>query len=63
MLQSVVPEFLHPHFLPLPSADMKAVFTIAGARVQVRDTEIPIAKEEQVLVKMVAVAQNPTDCK
>ncbi|KAJ3772279.1 chaperonin 10-like protein [Lentinula raphanica] len=42
---------------------MKAVFTIAGARVQVRDTDIPVPKEEQVLIKMVAVAQNPTDWK
>ncbi|KIK54394.1 hypothetical protein GYMLUDRAFT_249542 [Collybiopsis luxurians FD-317 M1] len=42
---------------------MKAVFTVAGARVQVRNTEIPAPKEEQILIKVVAVAQNPTDWK
>jgi len=41
---------------------MKAVFTVAGARVQLRDTEIPVPHEGQALIKVVAVAQNPTDC-
>ncbi|THU91178.1 GroES-like protein [Dendrothele bispora CBS 962.96] len=42
---------------------MKAVFTVAGARVQLRDTEIPVPHEGQVLIKVATVAQNPTDWK
>jgi NADPH:quinone reductase-like Zn-dependent oxidoreductase len=42
---------------------MKAIVTIDGKKIAVQDVPIPKPRSGQILVKVFAVAQNPTDGK
>jgi NADPH:quinone reductase-like Zn-dependent oxidoreductase len=41
---------------------MKAVVTTGDGGVQLQDVDIPVPQPNQILVKVVAAAQNPADC-
>lgn len=41
---------------------MKAIVVQEGKKVAVEEKEIPTIKEDEVLVKVIAAAINPTDC-
>ncbi|KAJ7638205.1 chaperonin 10-like protein [Roridomyces roridus] len=42
---------------------MKALVTVGDGTVKLQDVDMPVPGSGQILVKVVAVAQNPTDCK
>jgi hypothetical protein len=41
---------------------MKALVTVGDGSCQLQDVKIPSLGADQILVKVVAAAQNPTDC-
>ena len=41
---------------------MKAVVVTNNKKVQIEEKEIPVPKKDEVLLKVIAVAINPTDC-
>ena len=42
---------------------MKAIVTVGGGNIELKDFDVPKPGPKDVLVKVVAAAQNPTDCK
>jgi NADPH:quinone reductase-like Zn-dependent oxidoreductase len=42
---------------------MKALVTLGDGRFELKDVSLPNLKPTEILVKVVAIAQNPTDCK
>ena len=45
------------------AAMMKAIMTTGDGGIEFRETAIPKPAADEILVKVVAAAQNPTDCK
>lgn len=41
---------------------MKAIVTVGGGNIELKDVDVPNPGPKQILVKVVTVAQNPTDC-
>ena len=43
-------------------AKMKAIVTVGGGNIELKEIDVPKPGPTEALVKVVAAAQNPTDC-
>ena len=41
---------------------MKAIVTIGGGNIELKEVDVPKPGPQEILVKVIAAAQNPTDC-
>ena len=49
-------------YLNMAPAKMKAIVTVGGGNIELKEIDVPRPGPTEALVKIVAAAQNPTDC-